>query len=131
MILNVGLILTLIWPLGGRGLALSTALVAAAQCATTCWLLQRRIGSLVWHEIARTAWKTTLAVVAMSAICVCLNQATFSGDTLLVRAGRAIVPLVVGVCAFFAVAWLLQLREPWLLLPTNARLESNENAEPP
>jgi putative peptidoglycan lipid II flippase len=116
MLLNVVLNLTLIWPLGGRGLALSTALVAAMQCAAICWLLQRRIGLLEWSQIAMSSGKTMLAVCAMSVVCLWLGQFTLPGDTFLVRGCNLVIPLLAGLCTFFGFAWLLKLKEPWLLL---------------
>ena len=50
MIGNVILDLTLIWPLGGKGLAFSTALIAALQCVVTVSQLQRKVGRLQWTK---------------------------------------------------------------------------------
>jgi len=110
MLLNIILNLTLIWPMGGRGLALSTSLVAAIQCLITCVLLQRRIGRLEWRGIATTAAKTVIAVAVMSGVCqLCLAWTEMRGLNL-------VVPLAGGAVAYLASAWLLGLREPWLVL---------------
>ena len=121
MALNVVLNLTLIWPLGARGLALSTALVAALQCVATCVLLQRRVGLLEWRGIARTGGKTMIAVVAMSLVilaCLSLTGANVvaEDDGMMLRGIKLAVPLAAGFVSFFGSAWLLGLREPWMVL---------------
>lgn len=116
MLLNIILNLTLIWPMGGRGLALSTSLVAAIQCLITCVLLQRRIGRLDWRGIATTAGKTVVAVAAMSGVCQLLLGWTQPGDGLLSRGINLGMPLAGGVVAYLASAWMLGLREPWMVL---------------
>ena len=116
MLLNIILNLTLIWPMGGRGLALSTSLMAAIQCLITCVLLQRRIGRLEWRGIATTAAKTVIAVAVMSGVCQLCLAWTEPSERLLVRGLNLVVPLAGGAVAYLASAWLLRLREPWLVL---------------
>ena len=116
LLLNVVLNVSLIWPMGGRGLALSTALVAIIQGVITAWLLQRRVGSLLWSEIAVTFAKTAIAVGAMAAVCwLCLKTPSETGS-LMARGITLGLPLATGSVTFLGVAWLLRLREPWLLL---------------
>lgn len=122
LLLNVACNVSLIWPMGGRGLALSTALVAVIQCLVTALLLQRRVGSLLWPEIGVTLAKTAIAVAAMAVVCwLCLRRPSETGSLF----GRGItlgLPLVTSVVAYLSVAWLLRLREPWMLLfPRNDR----------
>ncbi|MBS0201693.1 MAG: murein biosynthesis integral membrane protein MurJ [Planctomycetes bacterium] len=116
MLVNLALNLTLIWPLGGRGLALSTALIAALQCGVTCLLLQRKIGQLLWRQIGSTGLRSLIAVAIMSGVCLCLIQSPAAGDGLKLRGLKLLVPLVAGTGSFFVAAWLLRLREPWMLL---------------
>lgn len=116
MICNVVLDLSLIWPLGGRGLALSTALIAASQCVVTASLLQRKVGTLMWREIGVTSIKTMVATCVMAIVCW-ITMAMLEHQT--VPFGRAIrlaVPLAIAATAFLATARLLQLSEPWVLL---------------
>lgn len=116
MCVNLMFNLTLIWPLGGRGLAFSTALVAAAQCVTTALLLQHRVGRLHWGEISTTTIKTIAATGIMSAAClVTLNLLSGPGSSI-GRLPRLGVPLAVGGIAFLAAAHLLGLKEPWRLI---------------
>lgn len=124
MLLNVILNLTLIWPLGGRGLALSTALVAMLQCAATCMLLQRRVGLLQWKRIASTAVRTLFAVAIMSVVCLSLTRSPVPGDGLKVRGIKLVVPLIAGTATFFGVAWLVGLREPYMVFASRTDFDS-------
>jgi putative peptidoglycan lipid II flippase len=116
MFANLFLNLTLIWPLGGRGLALATAIVAACQCASTALVLQRHVGRLHWGEIGRTTLKTIVATAVMSVICQVLLNLLGSAGLLFGRAIRLGVPLTVGGMAFLLSARLLGLVEPWLVI---------------
>jgi putative peptidoglycan lipid II flippase len=116
MVGNLVLNLTLIWSMGGRGLALSTALVAAIQCAVTAWLLQRKVGQLYWAEIGWTSLKTVLATAVMSLVCLVLLDklnSTGMGVGRLIRLG---VPLISGAIAFLVASRILGLKEPWQLI---------------
>lgn len=116
MLVNIVMDLTLIWPLGGRGLSLSTALIAAVQCGTTAILLQRKIGSLLWREIGVTTLKTLVATGVMVLACeaaFALLDYRKADDGRLVRLG---VPLAAAVIAFLISSRLLKLSEPWLLM---------------
>ncbi len=129
LLLNLALNVSLIWPLGGRGLAIATALVAAIQCLATAWLLQRRVGSLRWSEIGATFTKTAIAAGAMAVVCWLLLQAlaTADGYGLTSRGIKLVLPLAVGTVTFLVVAWLVRLPEPWLLL--HSRYHHLENRE--
>lgn len=116
LLLNMALNLSLIWPLGGRGLAISTALVAVIQCVVTGLLLQRRVGALRWSEIGATATKTAIATGAMAAVIGLLPPIIPVGENFTGRALKLILQLVIGIVLFFSVARLLRLSEPWLLL---------------
>lgn len=129
MLLNVTLNLTLIWPLGARGLALSTVLVAALQTCGTCVLLQRKVGSLDWRAIAGTTGKSLLAVAAMSLVCLWLTPAAIPGDGLRSRAIKLAVPLGLGLATYFGTAWLLRLKEPWMVLFHKAQLSSPSDGD--
>jgi putative peptidoglycan lipid II flippase len=121
MVLNVILNLTLIWPLAGRGLALSTALVSALQCIATCLLLQKRVGSLRWQSIAWTALRTLVAVTLMSAVCWLLSDPAPGDGGMKSRAIRLLIPLALGALTYFAAAWVLRLEELWMILFSRKR----------
>jgi putative peptidoglycan lipid II flippase len=128
MLLNVALNLTLIWPLGGRGLALSTALVAALQCAVTSLLLQHKVGQLLWKEIAWTAVRTLIAVAVMSIACLLLTLPAAPDDGLKLRGLKLLVPLAAGGLTFLAMAWLLRLKEPWSVIFARGQLTNASDA---
>ena len=116
MFANLILNLTLIWPLGGCGVALATALVAAGQSTATALVLQRRVGSLHWGEIGKTTMKTILATAVMSAACQVLLNLLGAPGLVFGRAIRLGVPLAVGAIAFLLCARLIGLVEPWLVV---------------
>ena len=116
MIVNIVMDLTLIWPLGGRGLALSTALIAAMQCITTAALLQRQIGTLRWREIGLTTLKTLAATGIMAIVCEAMFVLLEYQGVAYGRLVRLGLPLSAAVIAFLAASRLLRLSEPWLLM---------------
>lgn len=124
--LNVALNLTLIWPLGGIGLAVTTTLVAVVQCLTTAWLMQERVGRLDWPHVGHTMGKTILATTLMAGVCLgsaaWLRHAPFD----LGRFARLGLPLLAGLGAYLLTAWLIGLDEPWLLVRRGGRSEDEE-----
>lgn len=126
MLLNITFDLTLIWPMGGSGLALSTSVIAAMQSVLSVWLLQRRIGRLLWNEIGSTFVKTLIATAIMSVICLLGQLAVSSPSIPLGRAVRLVAPLALAAIAFLGSAAILRLPEPWILL---AGRRSRGNAE--
>lgn len=123
MILNIVLNLTLIWPLGGRGLALSTTFVATLQCLITAWLLQERVGKLDWKRIAGTTVKAAAATALMSIACQ-LTAAALPAD--FGRAGRLGIPLLIGIGVYFLAAWMLRLEELWMVLARTRKSDDKE-----
>lgn len=116
MVVNIVLDLCLIWPLGGRGLAISTAAVAALQCAVSAHLLQNKIGRLLWREILLTTLKTMFATVVMAIMCQGLFLILATPDSTGGRLIRFLAPLVAGIVSFLGTARLIHLSEPWMLL---------------
>jgi putative peptidoglycan lipid II flippase len=111
-LVNIVANLVLIWPLGGCGLALSTALVAAGQCAATAWFLQKKVGRLHWGEIGRTTLKTLAATGVMAIVCqVILIMLDDYG-----RVIRLGIPFAAGTGAFLVTGHMVGLSEPWMLL---------------
>ena len=116
MIANLLLNVALIWPLGGRGLAMSTAMVSVCQCVASALLLQRKVGMLWWGEIARTTMKTIVASALMAVVCMILNRWLDSPGFAVGRLVRLAVPLAAGGIAFLVAAHFLKLTEPWRLI---------------
>ena len=54
MVINLSLDLILMWPLGGPGLALATAISSTVQFGLVTWLFQQRVGRLDWHDLRRS-----------------------------------------------------------------------------
>jgi putative peptidoglycan lipid II flippase len=67
VVLNIVLNLTLIWPLGAGGLALSTAICSYVQVGIMLWLLHRRTGIRFDSECWPVLGKTVLATAFMTA----------------------------------------------------------------
>ena len=55
MAINPSLDVTLIWFMGGGGLALATAVSSIVQCCLVLWLFEQRVGRLDWRGLIRSA----------------------------------------------------------------------------
>lgn len=130
MALNVVSDLTLIWPLAGRGLALSTALIAALQCLVTVILLQRTIGSLFWRQIGFMTLKTLAATGVMAFACLAAFRWVELNEGMSGRIARLGFPLIVASISFLATSWLINLTEPWLLLTGRRAFEDASATDP-
>ncbi len=116
VMLNLALNMTLIWYIGGRGLALSTAVCAMLQVLAVVALLPNRIGNFDWRRLLQTLVRAIAVTAVMS--CVCYLTVHFlpfdSGFT-----GRLLhvaLPFSLSVATYIAAAKLLGLDEVWLLL---------------
>jgi putative peptidoglycan lipid II flippase len=116
MVANIVMDLGLMWPLGGRGLALSTAVIAALQCIATARLLQRKVGRLLWSEIFATSLKTIVASMVMAAVCLSALSLLQPEGSFFARLIRLGIPLLAGIVAFMVTAKLSGLNEPWVLV---------------
>lgn len=114
--LNIVLNLTLIWPMGGQGLAAATALASSLQTVAVVWCLQARIGRLEWQGLARTCVKAVIATGLMSAACLFMLRHPILEGAPAGRLMTMIVPLTVSIAVYFAAARLLRMDEPWMLL---------------
>lgn len=142
VLLDTVLNLTLIWPLGERGLAFSTAISAAVQVAFLCWLLQRRIGPIEWGPLRRTTIKTLIASGVMVLVCLAIQEFQPEWTSLLAatawggpRWGRAlgnllvlVIPVGLAIGAFLAAARALRLEEVWLLIQRSHRENAGRSA---
>jgi putative peptidoglycan lipid II flippase len=68
VLVNVVLNLTLIWPMGTAGLALSTAICSYLQVAILATVLRRRLGDTILNGLLPTLGKTIAATVLMCAV---------------------------------------------------------------
>lgn len=112
--LNITLNLSLIWSLGGMGVALSTTLIAAWQFLATGRALSRRLGGLDGSSIGVTLAKVSLATAVMSLAAV--GVAWLLPMVVASRAAAVLVPLVVALATYFGMAVLIGLREPLQLI---------------
>ena len=65
ILFNIVVNLTLIWPLGGAGLALGTAATAIGQFAAVTVLSRERIGKLEWASIFQVTGRGLVATAVM------------------------------------------------------------------
>ena len=115
VLLNLALNFALLWPLGGVGLAVATSISAMIQVAAATWLIQRRIGQFEWRGLAGVFARAAVATAAMSVVCWWTLGRFADGDGLLPRALQVAVPLLASILVYFFMAWLLGLKEFWLL----------------
>lgn len=127
ILLNLILNFTLIWPLGGPGLALSTALAAMLQVSVVAWYLQDRIGRLGWHDLMQTAVRVLVATALMAGACLLtFAMLTAEDATVVARLVRVVFPLAVAVGTYFAAAWLLGISDLWRLFQRDRKTPDND-----
>lgn len=113
--LNLVLNFTLIWPLGGEGLALATSVSAIVQVAAATWFIQARIGRVGWGGLTGSFARAAAATGIMAAVCLLALAALEPSGSLSGRAIRVIVPVTCAILTYFAAAKVLKLDEVWLL----------------
>ena len=113
VVINLLLNLSLVWPLGGAGLALASAVTAMIQALSSAWLIGRRVEDFHWRRLMGTLIKTAIATAAMLALCLYMTAA-LKGKASSAFGLAAIVS--VGSATYLVVATLLGLREPVELL---------------
>ncbi|MEX0715101.1 MAG: murein biosynthesis integral membrane protein MurJ [Planctomycetaceae bacterium] len=117
---NLVLDFTLIWVMGGMGLAVATSIAAAVQLALTLWLMRARIGELHWRPLRSTTLRTLLACAAMTAATLAalafVDHAGMADGSAMTKLLRVAAPLCAGIAAYFLAARLLRMEEPRLLL---------------
>jgi putative peptidoglycan lipid II flippase len=108
MISNLVLSFTLIWPLGGQGLAYATAISAMFQVALTTWSFQWQAGRLDWRSLFKTTLQSLAASLLMAAACygslLLLKEWQVSSRLLSVA-----VPVAVSMLTYFLAAWLMRM----------------------
>lgn len=108
---NLALSLTLIYPLGGRGLAYATALTAAGQFLAAVWCLQANLGQMNWRSVTVSLVKVAVASLVMTGLTLTsLELLPETGGTLS-RLLRVMFPLVCAIITYFIFAYLLGVAE--------------------
>lgn len=113
--LNLSLSLTLIWVIGGTGLALATSIAAMLQVTIATWLIQQRIGGFDQRNLASTAGRAAVASAIMGIACWVSGLLLPLDESLSSRLLAVFGPLTVAVAVYLSVAKLLGLREVEML----------------
>ena len=120
VVFNLILSFSLIWPLGGQGLALATAFTAMLQLAGVTWAFEWRVGRLDWRSLWETVFKSAIASCLMGLACwqthLMLSQSALSS-----RLINAAAPIGVSLIVYFTAAKLLNLNELALLIRRGKR----------
>jgi putative peptidoglycan lipid II flippase len=114
--MNLSLNLLLIWPLAEAGLAVATAISAAAQTCLLAVFFSRRKSRLNWPRVAITVARAGLSTIAMAASCCAALWLIPPAEDLLNELARVFVPLLAGASVFFAAHRLLGGRELRILV---------------
>jgi putative peptidoglycan lipid II flippase len=120
MVINLSLNVILMWPLGGPGLALATAVSSVVQFGLVAWLLQERVGRLDWRDLRRSALQTCTAAAAMSLVCVLVAHWFRAGHSWSQRLTSVLVPMTASLAVYFGVARLFKMGEIALLFRTGS-----------
>jgi putative peptidoglycan lipid II flippase len=115
MAINLTLDVTLIWPMGGGGLALATAISSVVQCGLVLWLFELRAGPLDWRGVARSFLQICAATLAMTLVCLLVAAWFPSGPGWTRRLLSVGAPLGASLAIYFAIAWALRMDEIWSL----------------
>ncbi len=116
VLVNLVLNLTLIWPLGGRGLAYGTSISAMLQVVLLLWMLQTRYGKLDLRPLATTTVKASLATCLMSAACLASLSLIGATEGITSRVVGLATPVVVALIVYYVSAAVLKLDEVRMLL---------------
>jgi len=126
MIVNLSLDLILMWPLGGPGLALATAISSALQFALVAWLFQERVGRLDWRDLGRSTLQTCIATLAMSIVCMLVAWQIPAGHSWGQRLASVFAPIAASLAVYFALARLMGMSEIGLLVRGGQSADESE-----
>lgn len=129
MALNLVLNMTLIWYLGGSGLATATAITAMVQVVIVAWLAQKRLGSIDWRPVRRTTLRVAVATAIMGLVCVVSRDWLGPAETISQRFVAVAVPFVASLGTFFLLARLLAIADIWLLFRRDVRSSGTDVEE--
>lgn len=111
LIANLIMNVSLVYPLQGIGLAVSSVVAAVGQLALTSWKLNRVHGSFNWTQLRRTLTQTMVGTIIMVAVCLFVISSFEMGESLLAKACELLFPLLLGAAAYISAAKLLGMNE--------------------
>jgi putative peptidoglycan lipid II flippase len=113
MVANVFFDLTLMGPMGHKGLALATAISGAVNFTFLMFLLKKRLTRIDGKRIAKSTIKICISAAVMGAFCVYMaDNALFMTNTELIkRVGIVLFSIVSGAGIYFVLAYLLRCEE--------------------
>ncbi|MBD3671887.1 MAG: murein biosynthesis integral membrane protein MurJ, partial [Planctomycetaceae bacterium] len=111
VIVNLTLNFTLIWPLGGAGLALATSLASMFQVLVSAHFLKRQMDDLHWSQLWPPFWKSTVATVLMAV--ACRGMLEFAPLAIFLK---LIASLLAAAAVYLLTAKIVGLDEPFELL---------------
>ena len=117
VLVDLVLNLTLVFWIGGRGMALSTSLCGILQFGWCLLLIQDRIGRMPWRSLASSAGRAIAASAGMTLVASWtlqwLSPRAVNSSGRLLQLGATVLAAVV---SYALLAWLLRLNEFWMLL---------------
>ncbi len=119
MLVTIGLGLMLREGLGHGGLALALSIASLLEATIMIALVAIRIGPLDFASIARSIFRSLLGGLVMAAVTVGtlgFLASGLRGDSTIVRAILALIPIIVGGIAYISVTLLLRSEEPITML---------------
>ncbi len=117
VLVDVILNFSLIFAIGGRGLALSTSLCGILQFGLCLLFIQGRVGRLPWWSLTSNAGRAVLAALGMTAVASWVLQQLAAGAVN--SSGRLLqlgVTILAAVVSYAVLAAVLRLDEFWMLL---------------
>ncbi len=115
MAINLSLDVTLIWFMGGGGLALATAVSSIVQCCLVLWLFEQRVGRLDRRGLIRSGAQITVATLAMTVACLLVAFVFPSGHTWSQRLLSVAAPMAASLAVYFGLARAFGMNEISLL----------------
>jgi putative peptidoglycan lipid II flippase len=115
MAINLSLDVTLIWFMGGGGLALATAISSTVQCGLVLWLFELRVGRLDWRGLIRSGAQIAVATTAMTIACLVVAFVFPPGQTWSQRLLSVGAPMAASFAVYFGLARAFGMSEIWLL----------------
>ncbi len=121
MLLNLCMNITLIFVIGGRGLALSTSLCGILQFGVCLILLQKRIGQLPWWSLLSTSLRAIAASCAMMTVGWWVLNYLPGMDRPEQRLLSLTIAMIASLASYTLLASVLRLDEFWMLLRRSKR----------